>query len=189
MANSLDNLCHTFNGNSQPDILNTTSGFTLPKVSESLFKTPSPHSLFAESPLPVNSQSGSDFFDNLTTSNDPPDPPSDLTQESSSLSVSQAAPSLLNTGMFLPPQVRNIPDASTPDGQHFQDTPNYSFPDVSFSPIRDSRNNKSHEAVSHELELQFKNSCARNEELENELSLQVSLVVILISLCYFIEQF
>lgn len=166
----LDNMCPTLNGSSQPDILNTTSGFNaLPKVSENLFKTPSPNSFFIESPPPANSQSGSDFFDNLTTSNEPTDLPSDPSQESSSLYICQAPPSMLNTGMFQSVQV----NSSTPDGPQSQHTPNYSFPDVSFSPIRDSTNNKSSDPVPHELEIQLKQTCARNVELENELTIQV----------------
>uniref|UniRef100_A0A1B6EI66 Golgin subfamily A conserved domain-containing protein n=1 Tax=Cuerna arida TaxID=1464854 RepID=A0A1B6EI66_9HEMI len=168
MDNSIDNLCQIFNGNSQPDILNLS---TLPKVSEDLFQSSSPNSFFSETSPRPNTQSASDFFDNLSSGNDPPD---GLSQESYPVhDVALAPNAALNVTVFHSPHV----NASTPDGPLFQDTPNYSFPDASFSPIKDIKNNTSIEMVTKKLEMELKNSHAKNTELEQQLTEQKNQII------------
>lgn len=158
----LDSLCQVFNGISQPDLPNTST--ILPTVSEKLFQAPSPNYLSKTFPP---QKSGVDFFDNLPLLN----LPNESSQVLQSQDVIYTARSLLNTAMCQPPQI----NASTPDGPLNQHTPNYSFPDASFSPIKDARNNTMAEIVIKDLELKLKNSEARNEELEKELVDQVNI--------------
>uniref|UniRef100_A0A1B6L4L5 Golgin subfamily A conserved domain-containing protein n=1 Tax=Graphocephala atropunctata TaxID=36148 RepID=A0A1B6L4L5_9HEMI len=166
LGNSMDNLCQIFNGNSQPDILNLSS---IPKVSENLFQSPSPRSFFSETSPRPNVQSASDFFDTLSSGNDPPDGvPQDPVHD-----VALAPSNLLNMMAFRPPHV----NASTPDGPLFQDTPNYTFPDESVSPIKEIKNNTSVEVETRRLELELKNSYAQNAELEQQLTEQKNQII------------
>ncbi|XP_054284452.1 golgin subfamily A member 2-like isoform X2 [Macrosteles quadrilineatus] len=162
---ALENLSETsqiINGNLQPDIINVTNVFnTLPNGSGNYFQSPSPQNLFSET-LPVaKNKSASDFFDSLTTSY----------EASGGLSfrrdVAQMPLPVLNMMGFNPPHI----NASTPEGL-FQDTPNYSFPDASVSPIKSLKNDTTREEVVSELEQNLQKSCSRNSELEQQVSEQ-----------------
>lgn len=162
---NIDNLCQIFNGSSQPDILNVNTLNNLPKVSESFFQIPSPSSFFAKTPSPT-SQSGLDFFNNISSGNDQPNGFSqtlDLGPEPGPIpnsSLNSAARQQLHG---------NNATHSTPQGPLFQDTPDYSLPDISFSPINAEKNITSLGSVNNiTSEHQYKNSSTMNDELEQQ---------------------
>lgn len=164
---SIDNLCQIFNGNSQPDILNVNTLNTLPKVSESFFQTPSPNSFFAKTPSPTN-QSGLDFFNNISSGNDPPNGHSQTLDPG--CDPDPIPNPVLNT-VSRQHLLGNNATHSTPQGPLFQDTPDYSLPDFSFSPINAAKNNTSSGIINNNTsEHQLKNTTARNDELEQQVT-------------------
>lgn len=160
-----NNLCQIFNGSSQPDILNVNTLNTLPKVSESFFQIPSSSSFFAKTPSPT-SQSGLDFFNNISSGNDPPNGLSqtlDLGPEPGSISNSS------HNAVTRQQLHGNNATHSTPQGPLFQDTPDYSLPDISFSPINAAKNNTSPGVVNNSTsENQLKSTTTMNDDLEQQ---------------------
>lgn len=160
-----NNLCQIFNGSSQPDILNVNTLNTLPKVSESFFQIPSSSSFFEKTPSPT-SQSGLDFFNNISSGNDPPNGLSqtlDLGPEPGSISNSS------HNAVTRQQLHGNNATHSTPQGPLFQDTPDYSLPDISFSPINAAKNNTSPGVVNNSTsENQLKSTTTMNDDLEQQ---------------------
>lgn len=166
---SIDNLCQIFNGSSQPDILNGNNTLnTLPKVSESFFQNPSPSSFFAKTPSPT-SQSGLDFFNDISSGNDPPNGISNVSQM---LDLGPEPGPIPNSSLIAVARQQhhgNNATHSTPQGPLFQDTPDYSLPDISFSPINAAKNNTSPGVVNNNtLEHQLKKTTTMNDELEQQ---------------------
>jgi len=154
---STASLNEIFNGNSHADIFNVSNMLNnLASTRDNLIHPPSPCSLFTESGQ-NGGQLGYDFFDNLTTSMSLPD------------CLSQS-PEQQHTHEPDVARLRLNVESSTPDGPHFVDTPNYSFPDASVSPIVKEASDG--DLKVNELELKLKSSNSRNSELEQQLSEQ-----------------
>lgn len=133
-------------------------------MSGTLFKSPYPQSFLNHTLPPFShTQSGSDFFDNLSSATEPP-----KSLAESSLPLNPVA----NLAVFQ----RNKISASTPDGPKLEDTPEFSFPDTSVSPIYKGSN--SVVMSGSELESKLKVSVSRNSELEQQIGEQVSRIML-----------